>query len=116
MEKQQGREFEDFELTSPPDPKSELFLESVLEDMEAPQAKRPLQCVTVKMPLPAYLRMKRAAQKWNLTYTDVINFCTQRVVPVLETPSGRVAELLEQHRAEEETRKSQRALRLKQLR
>jgi hypothetical protein len=57
--------------------------------------------------------MKRAAKKWNLTYTDVINFCTQRVVPILETPSGQVAEMLEQHRVEEENKKAQRALRLK---
>ena len=71
----------------------------------AAQPKRPLQCVTVKMPLPAYLRMKRAAQKWNLTYTDVINFCTQRVVPILETPSGQVVEMLEQHRMEGENKK-----------
>ena len=78
-----------------------------------PQPKRPIQCVTVKMPLPAYLRMKRAAQRWNLTYTDVINFCTQRVVPVLEmAPSGQVAEMLEQHRVEVESKKGQqRALR-----
>ena len=102
-----------FELTSLPDAASEVFLQTVLEDMVHPQPKRPLQCVTVKMPLPAYLRMKRAAKKWNLTYTDVINFCTQRVVPILETPSGQVAQMLEQHRVEEEHKKAQRALRLK---
>src|ERR1700712_874527 len=96
---------DEFRLTSPPDLNGELFLRGVLEDMERPQPKRPLQCVTVKMPLPAYLRMKRAAQKWNLTYTDVINFCTQRVVPVLETPSGHVATLLEQHRLDGETKR-----------
>ncbi len=104
---------DDFELIAPPDLLSELFLRGVLEDMEQPQPKRPLQCVTVKMPLPAYLRMKRASQKWNLTYTDVINFCTQRVVPVLETPSGQVATLLEQHRLDGETKKAQRAARVK---
>src|ERR1700712_2113211 len=102
---------DEFRLTSPPDLNGELFLKSVLEDMEGPQPKRPLQCVTVKMPLPAYLRMKRAAQRWNLTYTDVINFCTQRVVPILETPSGQVAAMLEQHRIEGEHKKAQRALR-----
>ena len=104
---------DDFELVSPPDLLSELFLRGVLEDMEHPQPKRPLQCVTVKMPLPAYLRMKRASQKWNLTYTDVINFCTQRVVPVLETPSGQVATLLEQHRLDGEAKKALRAARSK---
>jgi hypothetical protein len=57
--------------------------------------------------------MKKAAQKWNLTYTDVINFCTERVVPVLETPSGIVAEKLEQHRREVEAKKALRAIRLK---
>ena len=97
-----------FELRSLPDVQAELFLKDVLEEMERPQPKRPLQCVTVKMPLPAYLRMKRAAQRWNLTYTDVINFCTQRVVPVLESPTGQVAALLEQHRTEEETKKVRR--------
>lgn len=100
-----------FELVSPPDHNSEVFLQAVLEDMEHPQPKRPLQCVTVKMPLPAYLRMKRAAQKWNLTYTDVINFCTQRVVPVLETPSGQVAQMLEQHRLEGQSKRSLRSSR-----
>ncbi len=100
---------EDFSLTALPDALGELFMEAVLQDMEQPQSKRPLQCVTVKMPLPAYLRMKRAAQKWNLTYTDVINFCTQRVVPILETPSGNVAVMLEQHRLQGEARKAQRA-------
>jgi hypothetical protein len=104
---------EEFQLTSPPDLHGELFVKSVLEDMESPQPKRPLQCVTVKMPLPAYLRMKKAAQKWNLTYTDVINFCTQRVVPILEAPSGQVAEMLEQHRLDGEIRKSQRSGRSK---
>ena len=54
-----------------------------------------------------------AAQKWNLTYTDVINYCTQRVVPILETPSGNVAVMLEQHRLDGEARKSQRAGRLR---
>src|ERR1700712_4233434 len=104
---------DEFRLTSPPDLNGELFVKSVLEDMESPQPKRPLQCVTVKMPLPAYLRMKKAAQKWNLTYTDVINFCTQRVVPILEAPSGQVAEMLEQHRLDGETRKAQRSGRAK---
>jgi hypothetical protein len=104
---------DDFQLTAPPDPMSEVFLQAVLEDMVHPQPKRPLQCVTVKMPLPAYLRMKRAAQKWNLTYTDVINFCTQRVVPILESPSGQVATMMEQHRVEGEQKKAQRSLRLK---
>jgi hypothetical protein len=100
-----------FQLTAPPDELSELFMEVVLEDMDDPQPKRPLQCVTVKMPLPAYLRMKKAAQKWNLTYTDVINFCTERVVPVLENPSGKVAEKLERHRCEVEAKKAIRAAR-----
>jgi len=81
---------DDFELTALPDLTGEVFLQTVLEDMVHPQPKRPLQCVTVKMPLPAYRRMKRAARKWNLTYSDVINFCTQRVVPILETPPGRL--------------------------
>jgi hypothetical protein len=106
----------DFRLTSPLDPNGELFLKDVLLDMEQPKPKRPLQCVTIKMPLPAYLRMKRAAQRWNLTYTDVINFCTQRVVPILEAPSGQIAEMLEQHRLEEELRRSQRTGRSKQIR
>jgi hypothetical protein len=108
-----GLDDDSFELTSPPDPNGELFVRSVLEDMQHPQPKRPLQCVTVKMPLPAYLRMKRAAQKWNMTYTDVINFCTQRVVPILEAPSGQVAEMLEQHRLEGQTKKTQRARKTK---
>jgi hypothetical protein len=43
----------------------------------------------------------------------VINFCTERVVPVLETPSGKVAEKLEQHRLEVEARKAMRAGRSK---
>jgi hypothetical protein len=102
-----------FQLTARPDGLSEQFMEAVLEDMDEPQPKRPLQCVTVKMPLPAYLRMKKAAQKWNLTYTDVINFCTERVVPVLETPSGKVAEKLELHRLEVEAKKALRAARSK---
>jgi hypothetical protein len=102
-----------FCLSAPPDELGELFMEAVLKDMDQPQLKRPLQCVTVKMPLPEYLRMKRAAQKWNLTYTDVINFCTQRVVPILESPSGKVAEKLEQHRLVGEMKKAQRGRRSK---
>ena len=108
-----GLDGEEFHLTAPPDELGELFMEAVLEDMEQPQPKRPLQCVTVKMPLPEYLRMKRAAQKWNMTYTDVINFCTQRVVPILESPSGKVAEKLEQHRLDGEVRKALRAGRIR---
>ena len=112
MENAAGHHDADFELASPPDQQSELFLQAVLSDMSRPQPKRPLQCVTHKMPLPAYLRMKCAAQRWNLTYTDVINFCTQRIVQVLEAPTGQVAELLEQHRLEEEARKARRAAKL----
>ncbi|ADW71437.1 hypothetical protein [Granulicella tundricola] len=106
-------ELEEFRLTAPPDQLGELFMEAVLEDMAQPHAKRPLQCVTVKMPLPEYLRMKRATQKWNMTYTDVINFCTQRVIPILESPSGRVAQKLEQHRLDSESRRALRAGRSK---
>jgi hypothetical protein len=73
-----------------------------------PQPKRPLQCVTLKMPLPQYLRNKRAAQRWNMTYTEVINFRTQKIVQTVESPSGRIAEKLEQHRQEGERRKTQR--------
>jgi hypothetical protein len=109
MEKRgSGCSIGDYHLTALPDELGELFMEAVLEDMDQPQPKRPLQCVTVKMPLPEYLRMKRAAQKWNMTYTDVINFCTQRVVPILESPSGKVAEKLEQHRVVGEMKKAQR--------
>jgi hypothetical protein len=111
MENTPGHEADEFRLSALPHELSELFLGAVLEDMDRPQPKRPLQCVTVKMPLPEYLRMKRAAQKWNMTYTDVINFCTQRVVPILESPSGKVAEKLERHRLEGETRKAQRGSR-----
>lgn len=114
MEKNSKLEsIDEFELTRQPDLTSEFFLKTVLEDMVHTQPKRPLQCVTIKMPLPAYLRMKRAARKWNLTYTDVINFCTQRVVPILETPSGQVAAMLEEHRLEEESKKAQRTIRLR---
>ena len=100
-----------FQLVSAPEAKDLVFLEAVLADMTRTQPKRPLQCVTHKMPLPAYLRLKRAAQKWNLTLTDVINFCTERIVPVLEAPSGQVAALLEQHRLEEEARRARNAAR-----
>src|SRR5260370_935468 len=114
MEKlQNSYEPEEFHLTAPPDELGELFMEAVLEDMDQPQTKRPLQCVTVKMPLPDYLRMKRATQKWNMTYTDVINFCTQRVIPILESPSGKVAEKLEQHRLDGEAKRALRAGRSK---
>jgi hypothetical protein len=99
MEKaDQVRGVTDFELVSAPDSQSELFVKSVLEDIARPQSKQPLQCVTVKMPLPAYLRMKRAARRWNLTYTDLINSSAELVVPILEAPSGEVATMLEQHR------------------
>jgi hypothetical protein len=93
-----------FALTSPPDVNSKVFLQEMHEDMVLSQPKRPLQYVTVKMPLLAYLRTKRAAQSWNLTYTDVINFPTQRVVPILESPSGTVAEMLEQPHADARSR------------
>ena len=108
-------ESEEFRLTAPPDELGELFMEAVLDDMDQPQTKRPLQCVTVKMPLPEYLRMKRATQKWNMTYTDVINFCTQRVIPILEAPSGKVAEKLERHRLEGEAKRALRGGRSKGL-
>ena len=43
MEKTGSAQIEDeFRLTSPPDLNGELFLKSVLEDMESPQPKRPL--------------------------------------------------------------------------
>jgi len=102
---------DEFKLVSPPDQLAEGFVQAVLDDMAQPQEKRPLQCVTVKMPLPAYLRLKRASHRWNMTYTDVINFCTERVVPVLESPSGEVAQQLEKFRAEAEDRKALRAAR-----
>ena len=107
MEKvDQVRVMAEFQLVSAPDPQGELFVKNVLEDIARPQVKQPLQCVTVKMPLPAYLRMKRAAQKWNLTYTDLINSSAELVVPILEAPSGEVAIMLEQHRLAVETKRS----------
>ena len=94
------------QLVSAPNHQGGLLVKNVLEDIARPQAKQPLQCVTVKMPLPAFLRMKRAAHKWNLTYTDLINSRAELVVPILEAPPGEVAIMLEQHRLAVETKRS----------
>jgi hypothetical protein len=54
--------------------------------------------VTFKQPLPEYLRLKQVCQRWKLKYTNVIRVFLRIAISVLESPTGELLELLEQHR------------------
>ncbi|RRA50473.1 hypothetical protein [Acidipila sp. EB88] len=88
----------------------ELLLRRILLAIEQPQPKRPLQCVTYKMPLPHYLRMKEAAQRWKLSYSDLLRIAMFYLTPALEAPSGELRALLETHRSSELQKQSERSL------
>jgi hypothetical protein len=45
---------------------------AILNEIDLPSDRRPLQCVTFKQPLPEYFRLKEACQIWRLQYSDVI--------------------------------------------
>ena len=54
-----------------------------------------------KMPYHEYRRMKAAHKFWHLQYSDVIRDVLRKLIPVLESPSGEVREILERHREAE---------------
>jgi hypothetical protein len=54
-----------------------------------------------KMPYHEYRRMKAAHKFWHLQYSDVIRDVLRKLMPVLESPSGEVREILERHREAE---------------
>ena len=86
----------------------EALLLTIMKEMEVSQPKRPLQCVTYKMPLPHYLRMKNVASRWHLTYSDLLRLVMLRVTAALEEPNGELLEMLEQHRQAEIERRAAR--------
>jgi hypothetical protein len=80
----------EFQLTpfpTAPTEQDELFVESVIDEIQAEQEQTgrcPLQCVTYKMPLPLYLEFKKVAQANGYTMTDIVNKTIEKVVPVLK--------------------------------
>ena len=74
------------------------LLLQILKELEQPQPKHPLQCVTYKMPLRHYQRMKQAAKTWNLTYSDLLRFLMLRMTVAIEQPSPELLIALEEHR------------------
>ncbi len=74
------------------------LLLQIVKEIELPQPKHPLQCVTYKMPLRHYQRMKQAAKTWNLTYSDLLRLIMLRMTIAIEQPSPELLEALEGHR------------------
>ena len=85
----------------PPSTIEEEIMLAILNEIDLPSERRPLQCVTFKQPLPEYFRLKEACQSWRLQYSDVIRDALRKLIPVLESPNGAVRELLEAHRESE---------------
>jgi len=73
------------------------LLVQIVKEMELPQPKHPLQCVTYKMPLRHYQRMKQAAKSWNLTYSDLLRLTMLRMTIAIEQPSPELLEALRGH-------------------
>jgi hypothetical protein len=94
--------------TTLPGEHEEAVLLAIVKDMEIPTDRRPLQCVTFKQPLPEYFRLKAVCQRWRLKYTNVIRIFLRIAISVLESPTGELLELLEQHRESEIERDRQR--------
>ena len=91
-----------FEFPPPPPPTiEESIMLAILNEIELPSERRPLQCVTFKQPLPEYFRLKEACQSWRLQYSDVIRDALRKLIPVLESPNLAVREVLEAHRESE---------------
>jgi hypothetical protein len=91
-----------FEFPPPPPPTiEETIMLAILNEIELPSERRPLQCVTFKQPLPEYFRLKEACQSWRLQYSDVIRDALRKLIPVLESPNRAVREVLEAHRESE---------------
>jgi hypothetical protein len=91
-----------FEFPPPPPPTiEEAIMLAILNEIELPSGRRPLQCVTFKQPLPEYFRLKEACQSWRLQYSDVIRDALRKLIPVLESPNRAVREVLETHRESE---------------
>src|ERR1035441_9591698 len=85
----------------PPSTIEEEIMLAILNEIDLPSERRPLQCVTFKQPLPEYFRLKEACQSWRLQYSDVIRDALRKLIPVLESPNGAVREYLERHRESE---------------
>jgi hypothetical protein len=79
----------------------EAVVLAIVKVMDMPTDRRPLQCITFKAPLPEYLRLKEVCQRWKLKYTIVIRIFLRIAISVLESPTGELLELLEQHRESE---------------
>jgi hypothetical protein len=79
----------------------EAVVLAIVKDMDMPTDRRPLQCITFKAPLPEYLRLKEVCQRWKLKYTIVIRIFLRIAISVLESPTGELLGLLEQHRESE---------------
>jgi hypothetical protein len=86
---------------SHPGEHEEAVVLAIVKDMDMPIDRRPLQCVTFKQPLPEYFRLKEVCQRWKLKYTIVIRIFLRITISVLESPTGELLELLEQHRESE---------------
>ncbi len=73
------------------------LLLQIVKEIELPQPKHPLQCVTYKMPIRHYQRMKQAAKTWNLTYSDLLRLIMLRMTIAIEQPSPELLEALKGH-------------------
>jgi hypothetical protein len=82
----------------PPDELDEQVMLTILNGIDTPKEKRPLQCVTFKQPLPEYFRLKKICEFWHLQYSDVIRDVLRRLIPVLESPNEEIRECLERLR------------------
>ena len=97
-------------------PVAEELLMQILRRIDAPQPKRPLQCVTYKMPLPHYLAMKETAQQWCISYSDLLRIGASLLTPALREPGDQLRGLLEAHRKVELEKRAARDLKRRGLR
>jgi hypothetical protein len=108
---EQENESKTFELAVQPSAytiEDEAFTLAVLRETALPQDLFPLVCVTYKMTLPKKKRMQQLCGKWELAYSDLLRLAVERLLNVIEAPSGEVLDFLQNHRDEViERRKAQ---------
>ena len=86
-----------------------LLLDFV-KQLEASEPVGPLQCVTYKMNLHEYQRMRATAKKWKIKYSDLLRMISQSFTSALDQPTPELLEALEENVRRELAREAARAL------
>ena len=82
----------------------EPVLLAILHGVTAQSGRRkwgPLLCVTFKQPLDEYKRVIDVCNRWKLSKTDLYRIYMELALPALESPTGELRHMLEQHRENE---------------